>query len=376
MPHILVIKSRHIGDVLLTGPLLASLKAHAPGGATRITALVKKGSEAVLRHHPAVDRCLTYPERRPRESGYRFLRRRIAWFRRLRRQRFDLAITTTEGDRGVLTTWLSGAPRRIGLAAAQSPRWHHWLLTEAIAPRPGRVHTVLRNLDLAPKEIVATSRRVDLGFIPGRHDHVFAALARLGYRADRPLAVIHPGSRWFFKCWTDVGIAAIADHLQTAHRFQVVLTRGPSAQEREKLAAILDRCATPPLTLDHDPGLLGLAALIARADLFIGVDSAPMHMAAALDIPVVALFGPSGAWDWGPWPNGWSGSDTPYPAQNGVQRAGPHVVIQAQRPCVPCGQAGCNNSKRSACLLELPVATVIHEIDASLARLASGETTP
>ena len=370
MARILVIKSRHIGDVLLTGPLIAALKAHYSSGEVHITALVKQGTRAMLQYHPAVDRCIVYPERRSGESKGHFLRRLFTWFRRLRRQKFDLAVTATEGDRGVLTAWLCGAPRRIGPIEAKSPRWHRWLLTEPTIPRPGRTHTVLRNLDLLPKEITRPYRRVDLGYLPGRHDRrALELLTQAGYRPERPLAVVHPTARWFFKCWTDAGMAAVIDHLQTRRGVQVVLTRGPAAQEREKHDAILDRCAVKPMTLADDPGLLGLAALISEADLFVGVDSAPMHMAAALDTPVVALFGPSGAWDWGPWPNGWTGGDTPYPAQNGVQRVGPHVVVQAQRPCVPCGQAGCDNSKRSACLVELPVAAVIREIDASLDRL-------
>ena len=371
MLRILVIKSRHIGDVLLTGPLIAGLKTHYSGA--HITALVKKGTEPMLQHHPAVDRCITYPERESGESKGRFLLRQIAWFRQLRGQRFDLAITTTEGDRGLLTTWLCGAPRRIGIVETKAPPWRRRLLTEPVAPRPGRVHTVLRNLDLLPKEVTQPVRRVDLGFVPGRDDRVLDDLIQAGYRADRPLAVVHPTARWFFKCWTDAGMAAVVDHLQTAHDFQVVLTRGPGTEERQKHDAVLRLCRSRPMTLDGEPRLLGLAALLAEADLFVGVDSAPMHMAAALDTPVVALFGPSGAWDWGPWPNGWQGEDTPYPGQNGVQRAGPHVVIQDQRPCAPCGQAGCDNRKRSACLEDLPVQTVLREIDESLRRLNSME---
>ena len=372
MPKILVIKSRHIGDVLLTGPLIASLKAHYSGDESHITALVKKGTEPMLQHHPAVDRCITYPERERDESRGRFLLRQIGWFRRLRRQHFDLAITTTEGDRGLLTTGLSGAPRRIGIVKTKAPPWRRRLLTDPVTPRPGRVHTVLRNLDLLPKEITRSIRQVELGFIPGRHDRIFDSLIETGYRTDRPLAVGHLTARWFFKCWTDIGMAAAVDHLQTVHDIQVVLTRGPGTEERQKRDTILRLCRSRPMTLEGEPDLLELAALLAEADLFIGVDSAPMHMAAALDTPVVALFGPSGAWDWGPWPNGWQGEDTPYPAQSGIQRAGLHVVIQDRRPCIPCGQAGCDNGKRSACLEELPARTVLREIDESLRRLNLG----
>ena len=368
---ILVIKSRHIGDVLLTAPVIASLKAHAwpHGRVPRITALVKKGTEPMLRYHPDLDACITFPTRGPEESRVGFLYRQWGWFLRLRRQRFGLVINTTEGDRGIVTAWLYGAPRRIGLAEAKAPAWRHWMLTEAITPRPGYVHTVLRNLSLLPEEIRRPLRRVDLGIAPVHRVNMSDRLQRAGYDPERPLAVVHPAARWFFKCWTDRGMAAVIDHLQGRRGVQVALAGSPMAEETAKRDAILSLCETRPMTFYENLELLDEAALIAEADLFIGVDTAPMHMAAALDTPVVALFGPTGVWDWGPWPNGWSGDDTPYGARRGIQRAGAHVVIQDTRPCVPCGQAGCDNSKRSACLEELSTAAVIREIDITLEQL-------
>jgi heptosyltransferase-3 len=83
-----------------------------------------------------------------------------------------------------------------------------------------------------------------------------------------------------------------------------------------------------------------LAALTARARLFIGVDSAPMHIAAAAGTPVVALFGPSGEKEWGPW-------------------RVPHRVVHSNHPCRPCGQDGCGGGKVSECLTQLPVETVL-----------------
>jgi heptosyltransferase-3 len=77
---------------------------------------------------------------------------------------------------------------------------------------------------------------------------------------------------------------------------------------------------------------------------------------------VVAVFGPSGAFDWGPWPNGYAGAQSPYPGTRGPQRASPHLVLQDGRDCVPCGQAGCNNSRRSACLEEFPAATLVQAV--------------
>ena len=92
-----------------------------------------------------------------------------------------------------------------------------------------------------------------------------------------------------------------------------------------------------------------LAALSARARLFVGVDSAPMHIAASSGTPVVALFGPSGDVEWGPW------------------GSGHRVVVSAQHACRPCGQDGCGGGKLSECLTSLTLAQVQSAVFEALA---------
>jgi heptosyltransferase-3 len=99
------------------------------------------------------------------------------------------------------------------------------------------------------------------------------------------------------------------------------------------------------MKLADDGSLNRLAALIGRAKLFIGIDSAPMHIAAAVGTPTVALFGPSGPFNWGPW------------------QVANRVVTSDAYPCRPCGQDGCGGGKRSDCLATLPVHAVLAAID-------------
>ena len=108
---------------------------------------------------------------------------------------------------------------------------------------------------------------------------------------------------------------------------------------------ILGRVAQPvAANLSGQLSLKELAALTARARVFIGVDSAPMHIAAAVGTPAVAIFGPSGADLWGPW---------------GVPRSGRHrVVASDEYSCRPCGLDGCGGGKVSDCLVTLEVARV------------------
>ena len=95
------------------------------------------------------------------------------------------------------------------------------------------------------------------------------------------------------------------------------------------------------------------AALNQRADGFIGVDTAIMHMSAANDIPVLAFFGPSGADHWGPWDNKLMQSG--YIQRNGLQSMGKHRVIAEIRDCQPCGRDGCNGTKVSDCLMSMDI---------------------
>lgn len=362
--NILVIKFRNIGDVLLTAPLISALSA----GGHRVSALVKDGTEAMLLNHPDLDHLFVYPAKRPGESRAARLRRELSFFSDLRSRHFDLAISTTEGDRGVIAAYLSGARRRRApFNQAKDKRWRRWLINEPITPLPGLRHTVLRNLDLGGDEIVMGKIDVQLAIDDTDTTFVRKLLIEGGYVPNRPLVHVHPTSRWFFKCWTDAGMAEVIDHLVSHMGAQVVVTCAPDARERERLDAIMALCQRRPIDLGGRLSLKQTAALSALADVFLGVDTAPMHMAAAMNTPVVAIFGPSGAFDWGPWPNGHV-DENPYPSRSGLQQAGAHHVVQQAWACVPCGQDGCQGSKRSDCLEELPVAIVLRELEAALAQ--------
>ncbi|MBF0182869.1 MAG: putative lipopolysaccharide heptosyltransferase III [Magnetococcales bacterium] len=354
--RILVIKSRHIGDVLLTGPLLTALKRGHP--TAQVSLLVKKECATLMEGHPDVAEVLTFPERIKEDGTFARLWRMALWVIRLRQRRFDWVINTTEGDRGIIAAFLSGAERRSSLWRPGGKAWRRWLLTEVISNRPGRRHTVLRNVDLLGGESEQEPHAVRLLATYPDWLQVEQRLLEQGWDRLRPLVQVHPPSRWLFKCWTVAGMAGVIDHLADCG-CQVVLTSGPSEVEQQRNQAIIDLCRQKPINVS---GLLNLpqtAALTAHCILFFGVDTAPAHMAAALNVPVVVLFGPSGAFDWGPWPNGWQGGATPYPAQNGIQSAGPHWVIQKEWPCAPCGRDGCEGSKKSRCLDEMSLQEVI-----------------
>ena len=151
--------------------------------------------------------------------------------------------------------------------------------------------------------------------------------------------LIHPTSRWRFKCWPEAKVAELAAQL-AERNYPLLFSSGPDAEETGMIERILARLPHPLPSLAGKLSLKQLAALTARARLFIGMDSAPMHIASAMGTPVVALFGPSGADIWGPW-------------------LVPAKVITSAHSCRPCGLDGCGGSKRSDCLEVIPPARVL-----------------
>ena len=159
--------------------------------------------------------------------------------------------------------------------------------------------------------------------------------------SPRTFIQLHPGSRWLFKCWPAASTAALVLRL-LADGHAIVITGAPDPRERALVDAILAEIGTRERLVDltGELSLPELAALAARARGFVGVDSAPMHIAAAMGTPVVALFGPSGEHEWGPW------------------RVAQRVVVSHAHPCRPCGIDGCGGGKVSECLTTLPVERV------------------
>jgi len=192
-----------------------------------------------------------------------------------------------------------------------------------------------------------------LVLVPGRDAdaQALALMAQHGLTA-RSFILVHPGSRWLFKCWPAEHTAALIDRIVDAG-FRVVVTGAPDAGERALVAAILAAIGPAARERTHDLSeqltLRELAAVTALARAFVGVDSAPMHIAAAMGIPTVALFGPSGELQWGPW---------------GVPS---RVISSDAHPCRPCGIDGCGGRKVSECLTTLPVSRAYEGLRSLLA---------
>jgi len=357
--RVLVTKLRHHGDVLLASPVFAALARAVPHA--ELDALVYRETAPMLANHPAIAAIHTIDRDWKRQGLARQAGAEWSLLQTLRRRRYDLLVHLTEHPRGLTLAALlrpryavtrertgdddGGGPGRASL-------WRRRFTHFYKVPRTPR-HTVETNLD-ALRRIGIYPDVADrkLVLVPGdaADTAVAARLAQHG-GATAPFVQVHPGSRWMFKAWPAPRMSALVDHV-ASRGFAVVVTGAPDARERTLAAETIGGCtaATRARIVDLTGALTlsELAAVTARARLFVGVDSAPMHIAAAMGTPALALFGPSSEHVWGPW-------QVPH-----------RIVASAAHPCRPCHLDGCGGGKVSDCLVRLPAQDAIDAFDALL----------
>lgn len=317
--RILVIKFRHHGDMLLTTPVIRSLKAAWPDATVDV--LLYEETRAMLTHHPDIHQVYAI-DRTWKKQGIRFqVSQEWQLLKTLRKQRYDLVVNLADQWRSALITRFTGAPVRLGFdfPKRQGALWRrchsHLVPTET----HNTLHTVEQNMSLlAPLKLPSTDTTVGM---------YYAESDRLKVREQingaTKYIVVQPTSRWFFKCWSEEKMAAVIQSLQNDGH-TIVLTSGPDKKELAMVSQIEGLLSSRQnvISLAGQLTLNQLAALIDEAGLFIGVDSVPMHMAAALQTPCIALFGPSKLVFWRPWQvKGeviWAGDFAPLPDPDAV----------------------------------------------------------
>jgi heptosyltransferase-3 len=337
----LVVILRRLGDVLLTTPIIRSLKRAFPQAS--IDVVVFAGTEGILTGNPDLAEIITIPQR-PSVFDTVFL------FARLIR-RYDLALSVQTGDRPTALAVIAGRQsagpvERAGLAS----RIKRFFLTRHYV-RDARQHRVSDILRLA--EV--------LGIKP-QHELVCPPAAPSGAPTpSQSYAVVHAAPMFIYKRWNGKGWRALGAALRD-RGFSVVVTGAASD------CAYLDEVwgDANVTRLDGKLSWPELTALIAAARVYIGPDTAITHLAAASGAPTVAIYGPTDPRLWGPWPIG--GLDRPWQAAGTIQHRGNVWLVQNPLPCMPCQLEGCERrlDSHSQCLDELSAAQVLAAVDQAL----------
>ena len=291
--RLLFVKLRHIGDALLLTPTLAAVKQALPR--CEIWVVVRKGSEGILAGCPHIDQLRTamVPEHGKAREEHRGRDRHL--LRELRGARFEHAFELGGGDRGRWLVTLSGARgRTTSTAARRFPKWWRPAFNRPSETRRYGRHEVQRDYTVVADVLPLPAEIPPLSFDPEAM-RPWAAAEKM-----ENFAVIHAGTRWERKSWPeDRWIETGRSLLERVSH--VVLSSGPDPAERAMNARIQSALGERALSTDGETSWAQLAWLLARAKMFVGVDTAAMHLAAACQCPTVALFGGSKIFEWYPW---------------------------------------------------------------------------
>jgi len=342
---ILFIRLRSLGDTLLSTPLYAALKNWRPD--LRLTVLAETPNDEVLRNNPDIDGVIAI--RKSEKSALGIFAARYSALRQVRAEAFDCCINLHGGVTSAWMTALSGADHRVGVNTFRNGFVYNIIVDVPQWKPPARKpHTVeyqigwLQYLGLPPAPIPPLRVVPD----PSRRAAALTKLHAAGLAGGMDYAVIQPASRFHTKEWPADGFSAIADDISVKHGLQVVLLAGPGEEEKTRLVA--SQCRSSPVVV-HDVSVSEMAWVIQGARLFVGNDSGPTHIAAALKVPLVVLFGSSDSQVWYPW-------------------QAPHQVVQNDFACNPCHGRRCLVYGEPRCILSIKPEQVKAAVAAQLQR--------
>jgi ADP-heptose:LPS heptosyltransferase len=302
--RILAIRLSAVGDVINTLPALGALRRSFP--AAFIGFLVEDRAHDLLLNHPFVDAVHLYPRRRWAGMAANPLRWGAAlaeaarFLHGIRRRGYDVALDFQSNFKGAALGLLSGVRRRVGFSRGHCKEWNHLFSTVRVTPPGGpELNRVDKFLSLAAAvgaDIAGAAYA--LPDAPASRERVDGFLAREGVNG---FVAIHPGTSDFgrTKRWPPERFATLASRIAAAHGLRAVVTWGPG--ERALAEEIVRSSGTSAILALETGSILDLAELLRRARLFVGCDTGPLHLASAVGVPSVALFGPKDPRVYGPY---------------------------------------------------------------------------
>lgn len=331
---VLVVRLRSIGDAVLATPSLYALKRFLPRA--RIDILLEDWVAPVLEGSPYVDNIVTL------KRGNSSSRARVA--QQLRRTRYDVAYNLHGGTTATLLMRASGAKHRVGYSAYRYS-WLHNHLAPSSSLLWGRdkTHSVEQQLALVGWTGVPVTDRppTQLEVTEQAAATIAARLGAAGLDETKPLAIIHPAAAFATKQWATEKFARVAEDLSARGLSIVVIT----APTETLIAEELKRDSAVPVIAFTDLSLPEVTALAARARLFVGNDSGMAHIAAAVGLPAIVIFGSSNTAHWSPWAKA------------------PAEVVLEEMECQPCHGYFCAKFAQPECILRVPIERVTAAIE-------------
>jgi 3-deoxy-D-manno-octulosonic-acid transferase/heptosyltransferase-1 len=354
--RVLLVRLSALGDCVHVLPALDALR-RGLGPQAHLAWLVEEKAASLLAGHPELDRVLVLPRaaatelvraRRPIAA----LRRLSGFLGELRAERFDATIDFQGNLRSGLAALATGARLRVGFARGYCKESSHLLRNRNVAPASRRMHKVEKNLALVAALGIDTKEARPHLRLPGEARTRAAALFAEQFPGHGPVVALHPGVSRFasFTQWAPERYAAVADALARGRAARSLVTWGPG--ERPLAEAVVAAAApeTGAVVAPETASILELAAIYERCAAVVGCDTGPVHLAAALGVPVVSLYGPKDPAIYAPW-------------SAREQRAADAIWKQVH--CSPCTLRWCGNV---ICMEAIQAA----DVEAAVERVLSG----
>jgi len=338
---ILLLQLGDIGDVVLSFPVIRALRENFPQ-ANLVVAVREKASE-LIEDCPWTDDVISINNNHRR--WYQELIYQRDFLLRLWKFKFDLTIDLRTGSRGAILTLLSGARQRIGFYAFDGKLWRNRTFTNIVFPL-ANIHVAQYYLSLLfPFDIKTENIWPEIKITPEKQKRASILFRNKNIPSSRPVIAIQPFSLWQYKEWGMDKYVRLINRIQTEYNLSIIITG--SSDERYRVNWVVKNCKHNVYNFAGKTSIGLLAAVLKKCGLFIGGDSAGVHIAAAVGTPTVSIFGPSSSAGWAP-------------------KGSQHFIIKKNFECVPCLQKGCQGSEISRCLEELALDDVWSVVKAQI----------
>ena len=327
--NILIVKLSAIGDVIHTLPALNAVRKHYPHAS--ITWLVEEEAAPLVQGHKAIDRVIVSKRKRWLKalrslSFLNTIKEVYGFIKALRDTRYDMVFDFQALLKSGILIALARGRRKVGFGKGLEHMEHSYIfLNERIQAVDMEIHALSRGMMLLDAVGIPTNE-VEYKLPVSDHDRkkIDELMKQHGINGERSLIAINPVAKWETKLWPNKKFAELADMLVDQYNLKIVFTGG--IKDYSIIQTITSSMKGRAINFAGKTTLTELAALYEKAALVISTDTGPMHLAAAVETPVVALFGPTAPWRTGPYGTG-------------------HQIITAELECSPCFKRRCETTE-------------------------------
>jgi len=343
---ILIVQLGDIGDVVLTMPTIRALRDNFPEN--KLFVCVREAARELIEDCQWANGVISINKQK--RSTIDNIIFQFNFIYTLRKYHFDIAIELRTGTRGAIIAFLSGAACRIGRFSNDGRLWRNKFFTHLVSPANElSQYSAEHNLNIVSPFHLRIRDRLPVLIIPSKRKKMTQTiLSKENIPINKPIIAIHPFSLWKYKEWKTDRFISLINHITAKYDFSIIITGSP--KERLRANEMVEKCNTGVFNLAGKTSIGDLSGILQACMLFIGVDTAGLHIAAAVGISTVGLFGPSSPICWAP-------------------RGNQHSVVSRSMSCVPCRQKGCQDSEFSLCLEELTFQEVRKKVDGQIARM-------